>query len=113
MPTSYRVVILSFVEGGCLPTEVTRTVAQSLGGLCWPLDGGHSHRLGPFGPWLVSNWTRRFFLNGAEAVPWISEMVDEYVICAAVRGDEPETIVVVLSHLAVSYQLLSTFQSKR
>ena len=40
-------------------------------------------------------------------------MVDEYVICAAVRGDEPETIVVVLSHLAVSYQLLSTFQSKR
>lgn len=60
-----------------------------------PLEGGHSHRLGAFGPLGDFELDALILLEAAEAAFLDLRMVDEYILFAAVGGDESEALVAV------------------
>src|SRR5271166_1348575 len=59
------------------------------------LDGGHSHRLRAFRSLGDFELDALIFLKGAKTIPLDLRMVDEYVFCAAIRGDKTEALFVI------------------
>lgn len=59
------------------------------------LDGGHSDRLRAFGSLADLELNSLILIEGAEPVPLYLGVVDKYILCAAVRGDKPETLLAV------------------
>ena len=59
------------------------------------LDGGHSHRLRTLRSLADLELDSLVLLKGAKTVPLDLRMVDEHIFCAAIRGDEAESLLAV------------------